>query len=385
MKNIYLIVLDSAGVGALPDAEKYGDAGTNTIKHIVEYVGKNELHTFNSIGLNHILENSLTQKPEKGYYGIMAEYSNGKDTTTGHWEIAGTPLKDGFTTFTDTGFPKEIMDEFKEKTGHDYIGNYAESGTVILDKYGKEHVDTKKLIIYTSADSVFQIAAHEDVIPINELYRVCKISREILDKHNIARVIARPFIGSEGNYKRTYNRHDYSMEPKGLTMLDQLKESDIPVIAVGKIGDIFAHRGVTEEIPTQGNRDGMDKTLQLLEKNRKGLVFVNLVDFDMLWGHRRDPQGYYNGLKEADEFTNEFMSKMSNNDIVIFVADHGCDPTYKGSDHTREYVPLLVYSPSFKESGTLGIRGTFADISATILENFGLKGDFGTSFLKNLH
>lgn len=385
MKNIYLVVLDSAGIGAMPDAEKYGDLNTNTIKHIIEK-NKNDLVNFNKIGLEHLLTWDFNKKPQKGYFGAMAEFSNGKDTTTGHWEMAGTPLKAGFATYTETGFPKEIMDEFKEKTGYDYLGNYSESGTVILDTFGEEHIKTKKLIVYTSADSVFQIAAHEEIIPIEELYRVCKISREMLDKYNVARVIARPFIGNPGKFERTYNRHDYSMEPESQTMLDTLKENNIPVIAVGKIGDIFSHRGTTVEIPTKGNKDGMEKTLELINKKQNGLIFVNLVDFDMLWGHRRDVSGYYNGLKEADLFAEKVMNLMSNDDVLIFVADHGCDPTHTGTDHTREYVPLLIYSPSFKETGSLGIRTTFADVSATILENFGLlsKSSFGTSFLNDL-
>ncbi len=386
-KNIYLIVLDSAGVGEMPDAEKFNDKGANTIGHTVEYNGKNELNTLNKLGLSNMLNKNLELKPEKGYYGIMSEYSFGKDTTTGHWEMAGAPVKSGFSTYTNTGFPKEIMEEWKEKTGYDFLGNYAESGTVILDKFGEEHLKTKKLIVYTSADSVFQIAAHEDVVPIEELYKICKITREMLDKYNIARVIARPFIGNKkGEFKRTYNRHDYSMVPESNTMLDVLKDNDIPVVAVGKIGDIFAHRGTTTEISTKGNTDGLNKTMELLNKKQNGLIFVNLVDFDMLYGHRRNPRGYYDALKETDTFTADFMNKMSDDDLLIYVADHGCDPTHHGTDHTREYVPLMVFSPSFKEQGVLGIRSSFADVSATILDNFNLvdKAEFGKSFLSNL-
>jgi len=386
-KNIYLIVLDSAGVGEMPDAAKFNDKGANTIGHTVEHNGKNELHNFNKLGLENMLSKNLNEKPELGYYGIMSEFSYGKDTTTGHWEMAGAPVKEGFSTYTENGFPKEIMDEWKEKTGYDFLGNYAESGTVILDEFGEEHIKTKKLIVYTSADSVFQIAAHEDIVPIEELYKICKITREMLDKYNVARVIARPFVGDKkGEFKRTYNRHDYSMIPEQDTMLDILKKHEIPVTAVGKIGDIFAHRGTTAEIPTKGNADGLNKTMELLNKEQNGLIFVNLVDFDMLYGHRRNPQGYYDALKEADNFTNDFMNKMTDNDMLIYVADHGCDPTHHGSDHTREYVPLMVFSPAFKESNTLGIRESFADISATILDNFNLvdKADYGKSFLSEL-
>lgn len=386
-KNIYLVVLDSAGVGEMPDAEKFNDKGANTIGHTVEHHGNNKLNTLNKLGLSNMLNKNLELKPEKGYYGIMSEYSNGKDTTTGHWEMAGAPVKSGFSTYTDTGFPKEIMEEWKEKTGYDFLGNYAESGTVILDKFGEEHIKTKKLIVYTSADSVFQIAAHEDIVPIEELYKICKITREMLDKYNVSRVIARPFIGNKkGEFKRTYNRHDYSMLPEGNTMLDVLKANNIPVVAVGKIGDIFAHRGTTTEIPTKGNTDGLNKTMELLKQKQNGLIFVNLVDFDMLYGHRRNPQGYYDALKETDTFTADFMNKMSDEDLLIYVADHGCDPTHHGTDHTREYVPLMVFSPKFKEQGVLGIRNSFADISATILDNFNLvdKAEFGESFLSNL-
>jgi phosphopentomutase len=381
------VVLDSAGVGEMPDADKFNDKGTNTIGHTIEHNGKNELFTLNDLGLENMISKELDKKSKLGSYGIMAESSHGKDTTTGHWEMAGAPVSSGFSTYTENGFPKEIMDEWKEKTGYDYLGNYSESGTVILDEFGEEHMKTKKLIVYTSADSVFQIAAHEDVIPIEELYRVCKVTREMLDKYNVARIIARPFIGNKkGEFKRTYNRHDYSMLPETDTMLDVLKSQDIPVIAVGKIGDIFAHQGTTEEISTKGNTDGLNKTMELLKKGQKGLIFVNLVDFDMLYGHRRDPKGYYEALKEVDSFTKDFMSEMTDDDLFIYVADHGCDPTYKGSDHTREYVPLMVYSPSFKENVTLGIRNSFADVSATILDNFNLldKAECGESFLNKL-
>lgn len=324
--------------------------------------------------------------PKTGYFGKMAEISNGKDTTTGHWELAGAPLVDGFTTYTEHGFPKKVMEEFRAKTGHDYLGNYASSGTVVLDELGEEHMKTKKLIVYTSADSVFQIAAHEDVIPIEELYRICKVTREMLDKYNVARVIARPFVGKPGAFERTYNRHDYSMVPEDDTMLDILSKNDVPVTAVGKIGDIFAHRGTTQEMGTKGNADGIAKMKAIQEAGTEGLVFVNLVDFDMLFGHRRNPQGYYDALKEVDGFTTEFMKQMRDDELLIYVADHGCDPTYKGSDHTREYVPLLTYSPGFKEAGTLGIRETFADISATVLDNFGLKDQakVGKSFMDQL-
>ncbi len=385
MKNIYLVVLDSAGVGELPDAKEFNDLGANTVAHAIEVNGENNLLNFNKMGLQKILDRDFTTSPELGYHGMMAEYSYGKDTTTGHWEMAGTPVKDGFSTYPK-GFPEDIMKEWSKRTGYGYLGNYPESGTVILDKYGKEHLETKKLIVYTSADSVFQIAAHEDLVPVEELYKICKITRELLDPHNVARVIARPFIGEPGNFTRTYNRHDYSMIPEKNTMLDYLKESNVPVIAVGKIGDIFAHRGTTQEIKTKGNTDGLNKTMDLLKSRQKGLIFVNLVDFDMLYGHRRKPQGYYDALKEADLFTEDFIKNMQDDDLLIYVADHGCDPTYRGSDHTREYIPLMVYSPSFKEQGSLGIRDTFADISATILDNFNLndKIDFGKSFLGKL-
>ena len=316
----------------------------------------------------------------------MTEASNGKDTTTGHWEIAGIITENPFPTFTKTGFPKEVMDEFEKETGVGYLGNIAASGTEIINVLGDEHVKTGKPIVYTSADSVFQIAAHEDVIPVEKLYDICRTARKILTgKYAVARVIARPFVGTSGNYTRTTNRHDFSLAPTGETMLDDIKKKDLHVAAVGKINDIFLGCGVTEKVHTTGNSDGIDKTLGYMDTIENGLIFTNLVDFDMLYGHRDDPEGYAKALEYFDSRLPEIMNKMTDEDILFITADHGCDPTTPSTDHSREYVPILVYGKNIKKDISLGTRKTYADLGKTVCDYLDAENNIaGTSFLKEI-
>jgi phosphopentomutase len=388
MRQLVLIVLDSAGVGAMPDAARYQDEGANTILNIARKRGYLNLPNLSRLGLGYTLHDFVQgigrDEIPLGSYGIMNEKSPGKDTTTGHWELSGIILKEPFATFPN-GFDRDVIEEFSRRTGRGVLGNKAASGTEIIKELGAEHMRTGKWIVYTSADSVFQIAAHEDVIPLEELYRGCQIAREICDRLNIGRVIARPFIGEVGNFKRTYNRRDFSMAPPGDTALDILSRAGIEVTGIGKIYDIFAGRGVSESVHTDGNEDGIEKTVQMIEKKR-GLIFVNLVDYDMVYGHRRDVEGYARALEYFDSNLSRIMERIDNKSALIITADHGCDPTFtRHTDHTRERVPLLVYSPSLKKGVFLGMRDTFADIGATVLEWFGMKEIVaGRSFLSEL-
>ncbi|MUT65550.1 phosphopentomutase [Paenibacillus sp. NEAU-GSW1] len=384
--RIAVIVLDSVGIGELPDAEQFGDKGSHTLGHIIERVPDISLPNMRRWGLDRIA--SLGEwKPGEGapaaYYGKMAETSVGKDTMTGHWELMGLRIQTPFRTFPD-GFPGELIAAFEQRTGRKVIGNKAASGTEILDELGREQLETGAWIVYTSADSVFQIAAHEEVIPLEELYRACKIARELTmdDKYAVGRVIARPYLGVPGAFARTPNRHDYAVKPPAPTVLDALKEGGFDTIAIGKINDIFDGEGISASTPTKSNADGIAKTIESLDKPFKGLLFTNLVDFDSLYGHRRDPKGYAGALEQFDAAVPELESKIGPRDLLVVTADHGNDPTHPGTDHTREYVPLLLYSPAFAEPGLLQPRATYSDLGATIADNFGVKSPSnGTSFL----
>lgn len=370
-KRIFLIVLDSFGIGNAPDAERFGDLGANTLKSISKSE-KFNIPNLTKLGLCNIDGVELTNYNSPiGKFGALQELSAGKDTTIGHFEIAGIISEKTMPTYPD-GFPKEIIDEFEKQTGCGTLCNKTYSGTQVIADYGEEHIKTGKLIVYTSADSVFQIAAHTDIVPLEKLYEYCKIARNILvGEHAVGRVIARPFNG-EYPYTRTADRHDFSVEPPEQTMLDKLKANSFDVISVGKIADIFANRGITEKHFTHSNAEGMGKTLELLDKDFNGLVFTNLVDFDMKFGHRRDVDGYANAIIEFDNWLNEFIPKMQNNDLLIITADHGCDPAYKGTDHTREQVPLLMYAKDIVPENLGTIKG-YNYISKVILDNFNLR------------
>lgn len=384
-KRVVLIVLDSAGVGALPDAHLYDDEGANTIGHIAQNT-ELDLPHLRSMGLGHIQSTYLEKDTDAiGAYGKMAELSPGKDTTTGHWEIAGQILSQPFPTFPD-GFPKHFMNRFEKAIGRKTLGNMVASGTAILDELGEEHLKTGRPIVYTSADSVFQIACHEEIIPPKELYAMCQTARAMLvGPYAVGRVIARPFVGKQkGLFKRTGNRRDFSLEPK-YTVLDVLKASGHDVIAVGKIEDIFAGKGITQSNHASGNAACIEATLEYLNQPFNGLCFVNLVDTDMLYGHRRDVQGYANALMDFDTIVPEVKDALNPGDLLIITADHGCDPTHHGTDHTREYVPVLAWKKGMKQLTDLGVRSTFADIAATISEYFNLNERFGAiSFLKEI-
>ncbi len=370
-KRIFLIVLDSFGIGNAPDADKFDDMGANTLKSISESE-KFNISNLKNLGLANIdcvnLENFDSPIAK---FGALQELSNGKDTTIGHFEIAGIISSKPMPTYPD-GFPKEIIDEFEKQTNCGTLCNKPYSGTQVIADYGEEHIRTGNLIVYTSADSVFQIAAHTDIVPLEKLYKYCKIARNILvGEHAVGRVIARPFTG-EYPFTRTADRHDFSVEPPEDTMLDILKNNDYDVISVGKIADIFANRGITEKFYTPSNQEGMSKTFELLKKDFNGLVFTNLVDFDMKYGHRRDVDGYANAISEFDSWLNEFIPKMQNDDLLIITADHGCDPTFKGTDHTREQVPLLIYANNIEPENLGTIKG-YNYISSIILDNFNLR------------
>ena len=382
MKRVFLIVLDSFGVGAMPDAEAFGDAGTNTLAAVVKSAFFSRtpcLPTLAKLGLFQI--DGVRVGPEEaggaiGAYARMKEASMGKDTTIGHWEIAGVRSRQPLPVYPD-GFPEEVLKPFMERTGRGILCNAPYSGTAVIEDYGEEHMRTGKLIVYTSADSVFQIAAHEDTVPLEELYADCRIAREILTgPHGVGRVIARPFKGQKGSFVRTAGRHDFSLKPPGVTMLRQLKEAGRDVIAVGKIYDIFAGDGITEHVYTGGNEEGMARLSQYLKKDFEGLCFVNLVDFDMLYGHRRDVEGYAKALYAFDEWLPGFLKEMKQEDLLMITADHGCDPSYAATtDHTREYTPFLMYGNGVK-AGSLGTRSSFADIGASVLYYFGIKPAF---------
>lgn len=373
-KRIFLIVLDSFGIGNAPDAEMFNDTGANTLKSISASPFF-KIDSMKKLGLCNIdtVDYLNKAKSPSGKFGALTELSAGKDTTTGHFEIAGIISKEPFPTFPE-GFPDEVIKEFEKQTGCGVLCNKPYSGTKVIADYGEEHLKTGKLIVYTSADSVFQIAAHTDIVPLEKLYEYCRIARKILTgKYAVGRVIARPFNG-EHPFVRTADRHDFSVEPPAETMLDRLKYNGYDVISVGKIADIFAHRGITEELLSHSNAEGMNITYKMLEKDFKGLCFVNLVDFDMLYGHRRDIDGYAKAISEFDNWLSVFTPKMQDDDLLIITADHGCDPAYSGTDHTREQVPLLMYSKGI-EPRNLGILNGYNYISNVILDNFAIQGD----------
>ena len=381
-QRVYLIVLDSFGIGHAPDAADFGDEGANTlytITHSKEYDTPN----MRKLGLSCIDGVDYLEKSDDivGSYGRMQEASKGKDTTIGHWEIAGIVSENALPTYPN-GFPKEVLDEFSKRTGREVLCNKPYSGTDVIRDYGEEHVRTGKLIVYTSADSVFQIAAHEDIVPVEELYKYCEIAREILvGEHGVGRVIARPFVGEAPNFQRTTNRHDFSLLPPRDTMLDVLQKEGYDTYGVGKIYDIFAGKGIAHTQRIQGNVDGMEKTIQLQDKDFNGLCFVNLVDFDMLYGHRNDIEGYAKAATVFDKQLGTFMERMQPQDILMITADHGCDPGFKGTDPSRECVPFLAYGEQVKKGVNMGTRKTFSDIAATILDIFGIDSRLdGTSF-----
>lgn len=373
-KRVFLIVLDSYGIGAAPDADKFGDAGCNTLRSIV---GSKEYDTplMKEMGLFNIDGVDCIEgvKAPIGAYARLTEQSAGKDTTIGHWEIAGIVSKNPLPTYPN-GFPKEVLDKFSELTGRGVLCNKPYSGTDVIRDFGKQHMETGDLIVYTSADSVFQIAAHEEIVPVEELYRYCEMAREMLvGEHGVGRVIARPFIGQEGNFTRTPRRHDYSLVPPADTMMDALLKEGYSTYGVGKIFDIFAGKGIEHTVRIENNVDGMNKTMDFQKENFTGLCFVNLVDFDMMYGHRNDIDGYAKAATVFDEQLKTFVANMKDDDILMITADHGCDPGFRGTDHSREYVPLLVYGKNIKENVNLGTRGSFADIAATIQDIFGVK------------
>ena len=382
--------MDSVGCGTAPLSYKFGDDGANTIAHIAESQGGITLPTMEGLGYGNLtnIKGVKAVKEPYGYYGKMDELSNAKDTMAGHWEFMGVETKKPFKTFTDTGFPKELIDELEEKTGHKVIGNVAASGTEIIKELGEEHIKTGAMIVYTSADPVLQIACHEKYFGLDELYRCCKIAREICMKEEylVGRIIARPFVGETADtFTRTTNRHDYAVSPTGKTVLDSLKEKNFDVISIGKISDIFNGCGITESNRTVSNHNGMEVAFDLAQnKDFRGVCFSNLVDFDALYGHRRNPKGYKDALEDFDRDLNQLIKLLKQDDLLIITADHGNDPTWTGTDHTREYVPLIVYKNGLG-GGNLGTRDSFADIGATIAENFGVEmPPIGKSFLKEL-
>jgi len=378
MKRVIIIVLDSAGIGELPDAAEYGDEGSNTLGNIAAAVPGFSLPNLEKLGLGNIdgIVGFKAAEEPLGCFGKMAERSVGKDTTTGHWELAGITLRKPFPVYPE-GFPGDLVERFEKAIGTKTLGNYPASGTVIIKELGQQHVKTGYPIIYTSADSVFQIAAHEDVIPVQRLYEICRTAREILTgEHAVGRVIARPFTGSDGNYTRTANRRDFSLEPPEKTLLDHVKEAGLEVKAVGKIDDIFAGRGITQSIHVKDNMEGVDKTIGFIKERFSGLIFANLVDFDMYYGHRNDPDGYARALEEFDGRVPEIIDAMARQDILFITADHGCDPTTVSTDHSREYVPLLIYGKEIRIGVNLGTRKTFSDLAQTTAEYLGTGGEF---------
>ena len=389
-KRMFVIVMDSLGVGQMTDAEKYNDVGADTFGHIAQAVDGLNCPVMQKLGVGnlHKIKGIDPVVSPEAYYTKMMELSVGKDTMTGHWEIMGLNIQSPFQTFTDTGFPQELMDELEKRTGHGWLGNKSASGTAILDELGEEHVKTGKMIVYTSADSVLQIACHEETFGLDELYRCCEIARDITmkDEWKVGRIIARPFVGDKaGSFKRTSNRHDYALKPYGKTVLDSLKENGYDVISVGKINDIFDGEGVTEAYKSKSNEDGMNITINLADKDFTGLCFVNLVDFDALWGHRRNPEGYAKEIELFDRQLGELLEKLTEDDCVILTADHGNDPVHHGTDHTREMVPLIIASKAHHGAGLLRPAETFANLGATVADNFEVKmPEYGTSYLNVL-
>jgi phosphopentomutase len=388
-KRTFLIVMDSVGIGEAPDADKFGDKGAHTLGHIAEHMNGLQVPNLEKLGLGNIdstMKGIGKAENPLAHFAKLPELSNGKDTMTGHWEIMGLHIQEPFQTFPE-GFPDELIDQLTEKWGRGILGNKAASGTEIISELGEEHMNTGKLIVYTSADSVLQIAAHEDIVPIEELYEICETAREMTreGKYMLGRIIARPFTGKPGAFERTANRHDYALKPFGRTVMNELQDSGFDSIALGKISDIFDGEGVTKAIRTKSNMDGMDKLVQSMEEDFTGLNFLNLVDFDALYGHRRDPKGYGEALQEFDLRLPEVLNKLKDDDLLIITADHGNDPVHHGTDHTREYVPLLVYHNGIKKGKELNTGNTFADIGATIAENYNVKKpEIGKSFLSQL-
>lgn len=391
-KRIFTIVIDSLGIGAMDDAEKYGDIGVNTLGHIAESVDRLNIPNLQKLGIANLcrLKNIEPVAKPLGYYGELKETSVGKDTMTGHWEMMGLNIDKPFQTFTETGFPKELIDELEKRFGHKIVGNKSASGTEILDEYGEHEIATGDVIVYTSADSVLQICGNEETMGLETLYKYCEIARELTmrDEWKVGRVIARPYVGrKKGEFKRTSNRHDYALKPYGRTTLNVLKDSNFDVISVGKINDIFDGEGITESNKSKSSVHGMEQIIEIADRDFKGLCFVNLVDFDALWGHRRNPKGYAEELEKFDLNLGVLLGKLREDDLLIITADHGNDPTYTGTDHTRERVPFLAYSPSMKESGKLETADTFAVIGATIADNFEVEmpeNTIGTSLLEKL-
>ena len=388
-KRVFTIVIDSLGIGAMPDGEKFGDVGVNTLGHISEAVENFRIPTLQKLGMANLTP--LRQVPAVenplGYQAALRERSNGKDTMTGHWEIMGIETKKPFKTFTEHGFPKELIEELEKRTGHKVIGNKSASGTEIIDELGEEEIATGHMIVYTSADSVLQICGNEETFGLEELYRCCEIARELTMKEEwrVGRVIARPYIGKKkGEFERTSNRHDYALKPPMKTALDVLKDHGLDVISVGKIKDIFDGEGITEAYKSKSSVHGMEQTIDIAKKDFHGLCFVNLVDFDAKWGHRRNPEGYAKELEMFDEKLKILLEKLKDDDLLIITADHGNDPTYTGTDHTREKVPFLAYGKTMEGNGMLPEQDTFAVIGATIVDNFGLhmpENTIGTSLL----
>lgn len=373
-KRAIVIVCDSLGVGELPDAAEYGDSGSDTLGHILRDAKPN-LPNLTRLGLLHTLATPASSDTPTAAYGRMRERSAGKDTTTGHWEMMGLVIEDPFRTYPE-GFPREVIDEYERRIGRKTLGNKPASGTVILDELGEEHMRTGMPIVYTSGDSVFQVAAHEDVIPPQQLWGICQTARELMrGEHNIGRIIARPFVGSgRGQFRRTANRKDFSVTPSGLTVVEQAQKEGKQVVGVGKIADIFDRVGISEEIRSESNADGMKKTLQLVRESEADFIFTNLVDFDSKYGHRNDVQGYARALEELDELIVPLIEALQPQDLLFLTADHGCDPTDESTDHTREYVPLIIAGPEVVP-GDLGERKTFGDLGATVAEHLGLDAD----------
>ena len=391
-KRVFVIVLDSLGIGPMADSARFDDAGADTLGHISETVEHLDIPNLQRLGLANLkaLKQVKPAEHPEGYFMAMNEASNGKDTMTGHWEMMGIRTDKPFITFTEHGFPKELIDELEKRCGRKIIGNKAASGTEILEELGEQEVNEGKLIVYTSADSVFQVAAHEETMGLETLYHYCEIARELTmrDEWRVGRVIARPYVGKKrGEFKRTSNRHDYALKPTGPTALNALKDAGYDVISVGKINDIFVGEGITESNHSDSSVHGMQQTIDIAKRDFKGLCFTNLVDFDALWGHRRNPVGYGEEIEKFDKKLGELLPLLREDDLLILTADHGNDPTYKGTDHTREQVPFIAYSPSDTESGKLDTSDTFAVIGATIADNFGVRmpeGTIGTSILDQI-
>lgn len=390
--RVFVIVLDSLGVGAMPDSEKFGDVGVDTFGHILDRMGTLDIPNLTKLGMLNLHPAQKMKGVEKplGRYTRLKEASNGKDTMTGHWEMMGIKTEKPFKTFTEHGFPKELIEELEKRCGKKVIGNKSASGTEIIEELGEEEIATGAMIVYTSADSVMQICGNEETFDLQNLYRCCKIAREITlkDEWKVGRVIARPYVGKKkGEFKRTSNRHDYALKPTNDTALNALKNAGFDVISIGKINDIFCGEGITEAYRSKSSVHGMEQTIEICEKNFKGLCFVNLVDFDALWGHRRNPEGYGREIEKFDKNLGVLLEKLKDDDLLIITADHGNDPTYKGTDHTREYVPFIAYSKRMKSGGQIQEEDTFAVIGATIVNNFGVKmpeNTIGHSILKEL-